>query len=544
MNHKLFSNRLAIVLLLLSNLCAVPGWAQFKKVYEPDSVLLNSPSYFTAVKVVETDLPGKELMVAGTLTTQDSGGTYRLSAYQMLLNLHGIPQAMHIFEDTSAFVFQGPKTYTACYGGNGQFNIGVGSNNNQVILKTDTAGQLIWAKKARHHEFYSLLCEGTSVVCLGQDESVQGAHDFQLQRLNADGSFERGTMYGTQDFESPQRVANIGGNYVMVGNTFGINGFVLMVIKADSAFNLQWGHGYEIPGKMSLGYGIGEPLDGNGYIVSGTVRGGTDSLYLLRLDVNGNPLWSRFYSIQGATETSNLAMVVDPETGGYLLTGSYRKTGYLRPFIFMTDSLGAVEWAWDYGTPGVNTDEVLNDIIHSQNDGYFYAVGDMVEVDSNQFIHKVFTVKIAADSGATTCDSALQVTSVPATFQKSGSTFEEPFSINSDYPIGNLYPVRMEVETRCSVIVIVGNAAGIPLAGVFQFPNPSAGQLNLTAEVPIGGGTLRVLSMQGTVLLEQRLDAGLQEREYDFPSLSNGLYLVTLEGDGWRYPTKRWALFR
>jgi hypothetical protein len=50
--------------------------------------------------------------------------------------------------------------------------------------------------------------------------------------------------------------------------------------------------------------------------------------------------------------------------------------------------------------------------------------------------------------------------------------------------------------------------------------------------------------MQGTVLLEQRLDAGLQEREYDFPSLSNGLYLVTLEGEGWRYPTKRWALFR
>lgn len=524
---------------------ALTGWTQFKKVFEPDSVLLLSPSYFTAVKVVETDLPGKELMVAGTLTTQDSSGIYRLAGYQMLMSLHGEPKAMHIFEDTSAFVFQGPKVYGACYAGNGEFGLAMGTNGNQVIMKTDTSGRMIWAKKARHHEFYSMLCEGSTMVSLGQDESIQGAHDFQLQRLQGDGSFAVGKMFGTPEFENPQKVVNVDGQYLMVGNSFQVTGFDLMVIKADSALDMTWGHSYVIPGKSTLGYGLVQPLNGNGYIVSGTARGGTDSLYLLHLDANGNPGWSRFYSIQGASETANLSLALDPESGGYLLAGSYRKTGYLRPFIFKTDSMGVVEWAWDYGAPGVNSDEFINDIIYCQADGYFYGVGDVVDVDSNQYIHKILAVKIAADSGSVPCDSALIVTSIPRIFQIGINTFEEPFQVNTDYAMGNLLPgVRMNVETRCTVIVIVGNELGIPVTGIFDFPNPSNGSLKLRAEIPQGGGMLRVQSLQGILLLEKELEGGLHEQQYDFPSLSNGLYLVSLQGDGWRYPTKRWVVQR
>ncbi|MBP6722790.1 MAG: T9SS type A sorting domain-containing protein [Bacteroidia bacterium] len=545
MNHKLIRLHLATVLLLLSNALTLNVWAQFKKVYEPDSVILGEPSMLTAVKIMETDIPGKELMIAGTLSTQDSGGIYRLAAYQMLINLHGVPQSLHIFEDTSQFVFQGPRVYGACYAGNGEFGFAMGTNSNQVIMKTDTSGQMIWAKKARHHEFYSMLCEGSTMVCLGQDESIQGAHDFQLQRLNGDGSFERGKMYGTPEFENPQKVAKIGGSYLMVGNTFQLGGFELLVVKADNAFDLQWGHSFTAPGKTTLGYGIVQPLNGSGYVTSGTARGGIDSLFLFRIAENGTPGWARFYSIEGATETSNLCLAVDPESGGYLLAGSYRKSGYLRPFIFKTDSLGIVEWAWDYGAPGVNSDEFINDVIYCQADGYFYAVGDVVDVDSNQYLHKVLALKIAADSGSVPCDSALVVSSVPRNFQTGINTFEEPFQINSDYAMGNLLQgVQMNVETRCTVIVIVGNDLGMPLTGIFDFPNPSEGSLKLKAEIPQTGGLLRVHSMQGTLLMEKQLDGGLHEQQYDLSQLSNGLYLVSLQGEGWRYPTKRWVIQR
>lgn len=545
MNHNFFRHNLVLLLVFFAGFGPVATQAQFKKVFEPDSVILNSPSFFSAVKVVETDIPGKELMVAGTLTTQDSGGIYRLAAYQLLMDLHGVPKAMHIFEDTSAFVFQGPKVYGACYGGNGTFYLVMGTNSNQVVMKTDTSGQMLWARKTHHHEFYSAICEGNTVVSFGQDESFQGAHDFQLQRLNGDGSFDKGKMFGTMGFENPVKVENIGGSYLMVGSSFQTSTFDLMTVKADANLDQIWGHSYIVPGKSTLGYGIVEPLNGNGYMVSGTMRGGVDSLFLLHLDANGNPGWSKTYSIAGATETANYSLAVDPETGGYLLAGSYRTTGYLRPFIFMTDSLGNVQWARDYGAPGVNSDEFINDLNYCQADGYFYAVGDVVDVDSNQYIHKILAVKIAADSGTVPCDSALLVTTSTTTFQIGANTFEEPFQANAHHPMGNLLPdVRMNVETRCTVIVIVGNELGIPLSGFFEFPNPSMGALKLKAEVPLGGGILRVQSLQGTILMEHQLPEGLIEQGFDFPNLSNGLYLVSLQGEGWRYPTKRWVVQR
>ena len=102
----------------------------------------------------------------------------------------------------------------------------------------------------------------------------------------------------------------------------------------------------------------------------------------------------------------------------------------------------------------------------------------------------------------------------------------------------------MNVETRCTVIVIVGNDLGIPLTGIFDFANPSEGSLKLKAEIPQTGGLLRVHSMQGTLLMERQLDGGLHEQQYDLSQLSNGLYLVSLQGEGWRYPTKRWVIQR
>jgi hypothetical protein len=538
---QFFPSRLAWILCFIFSAWSFsPAGAQFKKVYEPDTLVLLPPSNYTAVKVMETDIPGSELAVVGTLTTQDSGGTYRLSCYTMLTDLQGNSQAFHLFEDTSAFVFQGPKAYGACYNGNGEIYIALGTNGAQVILKTTTSGQMVWARTALHHEFFSLVCDGGSVVALGQDESIQGGHDNALERLNTDGSLVNANMYGTPDFENPQKVAKIGGNYLVVGNYFQSGTFQATVVKADSGLNLIWGKCYAAPNKSTLGHAVVRPRDGNGYMVSGVARGGVDSLFLLKVDAAGTPVWSKFYGITGASEATNFAMAVDPETGGYLLTGSYRQTGYLRPYILMTDSVGNVQWARDYGEPGVDTDEFLNDVIYCQADGYFYAVGDRVEIDSNQFLHKVFTVKIAADSGTVPCDSALQVTAAASTFQIGSSMVEEPFAANNPYPMGNFISVQALVETRCSVLV--GTADDLPRTGIFHFTNPSPAVLNLKVEVPMGGAVLRVVSLQGEVVLERRMEEGMQANSYSLPQISKGLYLVTMEGDGWRYPTRRWAV--
>ncbi|MFN8396400.1 MAG: hypothetical protein U0176_17375 [Bacteroidia bacterium] len=516
--------------------------AQFKKVFTPDSTVLQEPSYFTATKVVETDIPGKQLMVAGTMIAQDTGNYFRIAAYNQLSDLHGNSQALFIYEDTSQFVFQGPKAYCAAYGGNGEFYTGIGSNNKQIVYKSNSNGDLLWSRTAHHHEFYSMQWEGNSLIAMGQDESVQGAHDFSLWRLNPDGSEAGGRMYGTTGFEQPQRVELIRGSLMLVGSSFQSGAFSLLVAKVDTGLNQVWGHTYTIGTKTTVGYSILAPLDGHGYFVTGVAKGGTDSLFVMRLDDNGQQVWAKLYSIAGASESNNWSSALDPATGGIVLVGSYRTTGYLRPWGFMVDSVGAVQWSYDYGDPGVNTDETLNDVIYCNQDGYFYTVGDRVEVDSNLFLRRTFMVKFAADSGSIPCDSIIQVTSAPTSFTMSGNTAEEPFSANAHFPIGIFISTNMMVETQCTVLV--GLVDGLPKEGLFSIVNPSSGLLDMRAEVPLGGGVLRVHSLSGAVMLERRLDEGMVREQFSLSGIAAGMYMVTLEGEGWRYPSLRWVVQR
>jgi hypothetical protein len=79
---------------------------------------------------------------------------------------------------------------------------------------------------------------------------------------------------------------------------------------------------------------------------------------------------------------------------------------------------------------------------------------------------------------------------------------------------------------------------------VFHVVNPSGPALQLRAEVPSGGATLRVMTMTGEVVLQQWLEQGMQQLQFALPQLSSGMYLVSLAGAEWRYPTLRWVVQR
>lgn len=534
--------RLALTLVFFTSILGGTGYAQFKKIYLPDTLVLEIPNVFNAAKVLETDVPGKELAIIGSFNSMDSGGNYRSEMYNMLLSLDGEPQAMNLLEDTSVFSFAAPHAYSACYDGNGIFYFGTGANSQQVIVKTDIAGQLLWARAAHHHEYYSLVCEGGSVTFLGQDESVQGAHDFSLARLDAAGTGAQGTMFGTPEFELPQKMAKFDNQFIMVGGSFQTGGFVGMMVKANAAFEQIWGRLILFPGKNVYFNSIDRPLDGHGYIMSGRLRGGADSLFIMKTDTAGTPIWTKVYGITGATEVYNSALAIDPETGGYLLAGNYRGAQYARPMIFMTDSVGNVQWARDYGDPGVETDETLNDIIYCQADSMFCAVGDRVEVAGGLFLHKVHMIKVSADSGTIPCDSALSIGVANASPQLGTNTVEEPFLATVPFPIGNMFSASFLVSTRCEVITPV--ASQVPRTGIFQLVNPSGPTLQLQAEVPMNGALLRVTTLTGEVVLQQDLEEGFQQMRIPMTQLSSGMYLVSMAGEEWRYPTLRWVVQR
>jgi hypothetical protein len=535
---KLYSPILFVVFCCFASL----GFSQYKKVLDLDTVLYPvPPAYFNAAKIVETDLPGREISIFGAFFGNDANAVSRQAAFHWMGDRSGNPVRMDCYEDSASFLFQGPRVYSACYNGGGTYYIGMGSNNKQLVMKIDTTGTMHWSKAANHHDFYGIVCEGSSVTALGQDESILGVHDFSLVRYNQDGSSgSLGTMFGAAGFDLPEKLMRDGNHYVMTGSAFSTTDFGLMTIKADAGYNQIWGNIFGIAGKSFFSDGITRSADGTQYYLAGRVRGGSDSLYLSQMDSAGNLGWTKAYGIGGATEIYMNGMAMDPVSGGFLLCGQYRGPQYLRPYVLKVDHLGDLEWIRDYGDPGNGSDEGLNDIICSSNDGYFYAIGDYLEIDSPDYNHKIVMIKALPDSGAMPCSALMVGGQRSMNLSLIGNSQTQQFSAHYNYSMGYSFSSTTEASVRCSVIVALPDR--FPDAGDWVLVNPTAGDLLLQAEVPMGGGQVRVLNMTGQQVHAAPLAEGMQRYQTRLPNLPNGMYWVTLSGDGWAYSAKKWLI--
>ncbi|MEW6773614.1 MAG: gliding motility-associated C-terminal domain-containing protein [Bacteroidota bacterium] len=124
-------------------------------------------------------------------------------------------------------------------------------------------------------------------------------------------------------------------------------------IKLDSNLNVQWlksygGRKYDVAGPvkqmkdgnymafgMTLSYGHGAPYP----------IGLADlDIYIMKMDTNGNLLWSMTYGTKGA---DILFAVEQDENDNFYAIGGFRDTvtGLPYPFIFKIDSTGTIQWA-------------------------------------------------------------------------------------------------------------------------------------------------------------------------------------------------------
>ncbi len=112
------------------------------------------------------------------------------------------------------------------------------------------------------------------------------------------------------------------GGYVYCGES-SYNGNDLIIVKLDSVCTVEWAKTYSGPGIEFATY-IEQTPD-SGYMVNGVYNSGTNGLnWLLRLNANGDTLWTRKYSVGiGATETGNGNSMASVNSTVYGMTGYY-----------------------------------------------------------------------------------------------------------------------------------------------------------------------------------------------------------------------------
>jgi hypothetical protein len=155
--------------------------------------------------------------------------------------------------------------------------------------------------------------------------------------------------------------------YLIIGSRVHSGPDGMTVARMDSAGHLRWFRTYTQHGIMTAR--DAQPLADGGFIIAGStsdVNAGKDRTCLIRINDEGDTLWSRIYY---RNESDGANAVRPTEDGGFILGGwtvSMGSSG-MDICVMKTDSLGGVIWYKTYGGPG---DEWASDVSPTRDGGY------------------------------------------------------------------------------------------------------------------------------------------------------------------------------
>lgn len=168
------------------------------------------------------------------------------------------------------------------------------------------------------------------------------------------------------------------GGYITCGFTysFGAGNQDLWMLKIDENGDTLWSYTYGGWGNDRT-YDDLEKTDDGGYIINGTTHSfspdGTHAMWLVKLDPTGQIEWDRSFSTGQPYDYGESGEAIQTFDGGYIIAGSSFSWGHATSvgFVVKTDSIGNEMWRKTFGLPDSHTQ--LFDVIQTQDSGYLFV---------------------------------------------------------------------------------------------------------------------------------------------------------------------------
>lgn len=228
-----------------------------------------------------------------------------------------------------------------------------------LVVKTNQSGDLNWAKSfggAGTEYGYGCQTVDDGYVVSGYTTSFgKGSKDVYLLKLDTNGKEVWSKTFGGPSWDVGMAVdGNSKDGYVVCGYThsFGKGEEDIYVIKTDSLGNEIWSKTY---GGERYEYGNSIHLTGDGGCLVGATTGtfgkGNSDFYVLRLDGNGNEIWTRSYGSKGQHGYGfdwchSLCLVGDGES---VLVGQTDSRDIMDAHVVKFDTNGNEVWAQSFG---------------------------------------------------------------------------------------------------------------------------------------------------------------------------------------------------
>lgn len=166
------------------------------------------------------------------------------------------------------------------------------------------------------------------------------------------------TFGGAYDYSAYSVVQTNDRGYVITGHT---GSDWIWLLKTDKDGNEEWSREFgQEENKMGVGYSVKQTTD-DGFVIVGTAA---DDIWLIKTDVMGNLIWNKTFGGRYWGEGHSVQQTND---GGYIILGDIDSEDGQAIWLIKTDANGNEKWNKTFG--GMDWDDGYN-VQQTSDDGY------------------------------------------------------------------------------------------------------------------------------------------------------------------------------
>ncbi len=286
-----------------------------------------------------------------------------------------------------------------------------------------------------------------------------------------------------------------GGGYIIAGD--------LLVWKTDANGNQQWVKSLSSIGYLSRYDDIQQLPSGEGYLMTGWKTGNSYGVYAAKLDNNGNLLASNTLATDAADILAHTPVFLSSSEA--LLTATFTSDLLIRGYKFNLNDLQVTESGYVGNGIPAWTCTLL------RKNGNYIIGGEGLDPNNNYNgnFYSFITDDLTLNSFAPTADrSALP---------------EQLLSFRRIQP----EVLQGAIDVRKQLIGTTPQENN----GLSAFPNPATSFVNLSGPALQTATWLKVLNMEGVLMLERKVTNGEAAISLDLTALPKGVYVVQVSSE-------------
>lgn len=303
-----------------------------------------------------TSTPDDNYIICGYAFGALDDGAYEEGLYLLKMSSDGTKIWSQTYHGGGGSLYDHRPSFVRSTSDNG-FILGGNLDNDMFLIKTNSTGQKIWSRTydgATNINSIELTDEG-GYILTGNEGGLR------IIGTDADGEVLWNNFYDDDSF-GHRIIANDNGEYLVYGRTNVSSDINLR--KIDSSGETIWVTNFDGSAYDKVLDAI-IPSEGTGYLLCGTSNRSNDDaldVLVMKIDENGEELWSQTYNGEDNAIGNSITPTQD---GNYLICGFDGNVDHETSNILLIkiDENGNKLWSHTYG--GEHTD-VGNDILETQ----------------------------------------------------------------------------------------------------------------------------------------------------------------------------------